>query len=312
MNQTSPISALQQSKNLGFWRFCALASRIILWLIVLCWALFALAWVVLHGIIVPRIDELRPQLEIQATKALGVPVRIGQVAAVAHGMVPSFELKDVVLSDLQGREALRLNRVLTAISPASLLQLNVEQLYIESPNLEIRRNLAGKIFIAGLDLSDKDKTSSGGLDWFFSQPEFLVRNGTVRWVDERPNGIMGVPPPLVLSQVDFVSRNPFNKHLLRLDATPPPEWGERFSLQGAFKQSLLSPDKGKWSDWNGEIYANFKKIDVSHLSRYIQFSSQFGRGGANASLGKLAQSGMDTIHNRPCVVGSRCHFGQRS
>ena len=76
MNQTSPISALQQSKNLGFWRFCALASRIILWLIVLCWALFALAWVVLHGIIVPRIDELRPQLEIQATKALGVPVRI--------------------------------------------------------------------------------------------------------------------------------------------------------------------------------------------------------------------------------------------
>ncbi|MBP7308917.1 MAG: TIGR02099 family protein [Polaromonas sp.] len=278
MNQTSPISALQQSKNLGFWRFCALASRIILWLIVLCWALFALAWVVLHGIIVPRIDELRPQLEIQATKALGVPVRIGQVAAVAHGMVPSFELKDVVLSDLQGREALRLNRVLTAISPASLLQLNVEQLYIESPNLEIRRNLAGKIFIAGLDLSDKDKTSSGGLDWFFSQPEFLVRNGTVRWVDERPNGIMGVPPPLVLSQVDFVSRNPFNKHLLRLDATPPPEWGERFSLQGAFKQSLLSPDKGKWSDWNGEIYANFKKIDVSHLSRYIQFSSQFGRG----------------------------------
>ena len=95
MNQTSPISALQQSKNLGFWRFCALASRIILWLIVLCWALFALAWVVLHGIIVPRIDELRPQLEIQATKALGVPVRIGQVAAVAHGMVPSFELKDV-------------------------------------------------------------------------------------------------------------------------------------------------------------------------------------------------------------------------
>ena len=183
-------------------------------------------------------------------------------------MVPSFELKDVVLSDLQGREALRLNRVLTAISPASLLQLNVEQLYIESPNLEIRRNLAGKIFIAGLDLSDKDKTSSGGLDWFFSQPEFLVRNGTVRWVDERPNGIMGVPPPLVLSQVDFVSRNPFNKHLLRLDATLPPAWGEILSLQGAFKQSLLSSDKGKWSDWNGEIYATFKKFDVSQSEKH--------------------------------------------
>ena len=278
MNQTSTTSALQQSNKLRFWHLWAMALRIVLWLLVTCWALFALAWAVLHGIIVPRIDEFRPQLEIQATKALGVPVRIGQVAAVAHGMVPSFELKDVVLLDPQGREALRLNRVLTAISPASLLQLNVEQLYIENPNLEIRRNLDGKIFIAGLDLSDKDKTSSGGLDWFFSQPEFLVRNGTVRWVDEKPNGVMGVPPPLVLTQVDFVSRNPFNRHLLRLDATPPPEWGERLSIQGAFKQSLLSPDKGKWSDWTGDIYADFKKIDVSHLSRYIQFSSQFGQG----------------------------------
>ena len=278
MNQTSTTSALQQSNKLRFWHLWAMALRIVLWLLVTCWALFALAWAVLHGIIVPRIDEFRPQLEIQATKALGVPVRIGQVAAVAHGMVPSFELKDVVLLDPQGREALRLNRVLTAISPASLLQLNVEQLYIENPNLEIRRNLDGKIFIAGLDLSDKDKTSSGGLDWFFSQPEFLVRNGTVRWVDEKPNGVMGVPPPLVLTQVDFVSRNPFNRHLLRIDATPPPEWGERLSIQGVFQQSFLSPDKGKWLDLTGDIYADFKKIDVSHLSRYIQFSSQFGQG----------------------------------
>lgn len=262
----------------NFWKIACPVSRFLLWLAIVAWGLFAVAWIVLHGLIVPRIGDFRPQLEIQASKALGVPVRIGAVVATSSGLIPSFELKDVALLDPQGREALRLPRILASISPSSLLQLSFEQLYIDQPELEIRRSVNGKILVAGLDFSKPDSTSADGLDWFFSQPEFVIRNGTVRWVDEQPNGAMGVPPPLALTQVDFVSRNPFNKHLLRLDATPPPEWGNRLSLRGVFTQSLLSTDKGKWRDWTGQIYADFSKVDVSHLSRYVKFSSQFGRG----------------------------------
>ena len=274
MNQASPITPTTTS----FWKIAAPVSRFLLWLAIACWGLFAVAWIVLHGVIVPRIGDFRPQLEIEASKALGVPVRIGAVVATSSGLIPSFELKDVALLDPQGREALRLPRILAAISPSSLLQLNFEQLYIDQPELEIRRSANGKILVAGLDFSKPDSSSVDGLDWFFSQPEFVIRNGTVRWVDEQPNGAMGVPPPLALTQVDFVSRNPFNKHLLRLDATPPSEWGNRLSLQGVFTQSLLSTDKGKWRDWTGQIYADFSKVDVSQLSRYVKFSSQFGRG----------------------------------
>ncbi|MEO6293697.1 MAG: DUF3971 domain-containing protein, partial [Burkholderiaceae bacterium] len=261
-----------------FWKIACPVSRFLLWLAIVSWGLFAVAWIVLHGLIVPRIGDFRPQLEIEASKALGVPVRIGAVVATSSGLIPSFELKDVALLDPQGREALRLPRILAAISPSSLLQLSFEQLYIDQPELEIRRSANGKILVAGLDFSKPDSTSVDGLDWFFSQPEFVIRNGTVRWVDEQPNGAMGVPPPLALTQVDFVSRNPFNKHLLRLDATPPPEWGNRLSLRGVFTQSLLSADKGKWRDWTGQLYADFSKVDVSHLSRYVKFSGQFGRG----------------------------------
>ena len=261
-----------------FWKIACSVSRFLLWIAIIAWGIFAVAWIVLHVVIVPRIGDFRPQLEIQASKALGVPVRIGAVVATSSGLIPSFELKDVALLDPQGREALRLPRILAAISPSSLLQLSFEQLYIDQPELEIRRSANGKILVAGLDFSKPDSTSADGLDWFFSQPEFVIRNGTVRWVDEQPNGAMGVPPPLALTQVDFVSRNPFNKHLLRLDATPPPDWGNRLSLRGDFTQSLLSVDKGQWRDWTGQIYADFSKVDVSHLSRYVKFSSQFGRG----------------------------------
>lgn len=266
------------TSSIKFWKIAASLSRLLLWLAMAAWVLFAVAWIVLHGVIVPRIGDFRPQLEIEASKALGVPVRIGAIMATSVGIIPSFEFKDVTLLDGAGRVALKLPRIQAAISPSSLLQLNFEQLYIDQPELEIRRAVDGKIFVAGLDFSQPDSDSSNALDWFFSQPEFVIRNGMVRWVDEQANGALGVPPPLTLTQVDFVARNPFNKHLWRLDATPPPQWGERLSLRGVFTQSLLSTDRGKWRAWSGQVYADFSKVDVSQLSRYVKFSSQFGRG----------------------------------
>ena len=257
-------------------------SRMLLWLAVAFWVVFVMVWIALHGFIVPRIGEFRPRLEIEVSKVVGIPVRIGEIVATSVGIIPSFELKNVTLMDEAGREALKLPRILASVSPASLLQLNVEQILIESPELNIRRDVNGKLFVAGLDFSKDDKNSGGAADWFFSQPEFVIRNGKVNWVDDMPNGAMGVPPPLSLSQVDFVSRNPLNKHELRLDATPPTVWGERFTLRGLFTQSLLSTDKGKFKDWTGEVFTDFSKIDVSEISRYLKLNGQSGKG-----VGKL-------------------------
>lgn len=271
MNQSKPFPLI-------FWKIAATLSRVFLWLAVAVWVMFALAWMTLHWVIVPRIGEFRPRLEIEASKIVGVPVRIGEITAKSVGIIPSFELKDIALLDAAGREALKLPRILAAVSPASLLQLSVEQILIESPELNIRRDISGKLTVAGLDFSKDDKNSGGAADWFFSQPEFVIRNGMVHWVDEMPNGELGVPPPLTLTQVDFVSRNPLNKHELRLDASPPAVWGERFSLRGLFTQSLLSTDKGKLKEWTGQVFTDFSKVDVSEISRYVKLNGKSGKG----------------------------------
>ena len=264
--------------TLNFWKITAALSKLLLGLAVAAWLMFGLAWIALHWVIVPRIGELRPRLEIETSKVLGVPVKIGEISAKSVGIIPSFELKDIALLDSAGREALKLPRILASVSPASLLHFSAEQILIESPELNIRRDASGKLTIAGLDFSKDDKNTGGGADWFFSQPEFAIRNGVVHWVDEMPNGALGVPPPLTLSQVDFVSRNPLNKHELRLDATPPANWGDRFSWRGLFTQSLLSADKGNLQAWSGKIFTDFSKIDVSEISRYIKLDGQSGRG----------------------------------
>jgi uncharacterized protein YhdP len=166
-------------------KILAIAARWSLWLLVAAWLIFISAWGALHFFIVPRIGELRPQLEIRASQALGVTVRIGAIVTHSVGLIPSFELSDVRLLDPDGHEALHLPKVMAALSPGSLLNLGFEQLYIDRPQLNIRRTAEGKIYVAGLDLS-KDQNSDGQAgDWIFAQTEIVIRGGTLQWTDEK-------------------------------------------------------------------------------------------------------------------------------
>ena len=261
MAQTTFLQTLLPSRRL---RLAARVARVLLGLVASFWLLFGVSWALLHGWIVPRISEFRPRLEAVASKALGVPVRIGQISARSQGLMPSFELRDVSLLDAQGRAALRLPSVQAALTPSSLWGLGFEQLVVDRPELDIRRSSDGKIHVAGLDFSQsRSDGSSAFFDWFFSQPELVVRGGTVRWTDE----LRGAPP-LALTQVDWVMRNPGKRHLMRLDATPPAGWGERFSLRGMLRQPLLSTGAAQWSQWAGQLYADFSRVDVSQLKQY--------------------------------------------
>ena len=248
-------------------------TRWLLGAVLLVWLLFGAAWGTIHWLIVPRIGEFRPQLEARATQALGVPVRVGSVTAQSNGLVPSFELTDVALFDAQGRVALSLPRVLVALSPRSLWRLGFEQLYIDQPKLDIRRAADGRITIAGLDFSSQGGSNASAMDWFFSQVEFVIHDGAVRWTDE-----LRSVEPVVLQGVDVVVRNLGRHHDLRVDATPPPAWGDRFSLRGRFLQPLLSRHKGQWQDWEGQVFAVFERADLSELRRFANLGFDLSQG----------------------------------
>lgn len=251
----------------------AAIARTALLLMLFAWFLLAAGWGALHLLIVPRIGELRPQLEEQVSKALGVPVKIGSVTAYSTGLIPSFELTGVSLFDSQGRPALVLPRVLVALSPQSALSLGFEQVYIDGAELDVRRTAQGKIVVAGLDFSKGGKDDGSLADWVFSQREFAIRNGRVSWTDE-----MRAEPTLDLRQVDLVMRNSYRNHGLRLDATPPPDMGDRFQAMAVFRQPLLSRRNGQWREWDGQVYGSFTRVDVNRLSRYADIGLQVTQG----------------------------------
>jgi uncharacterized protein (TIGR02099 family) len=266
MNSSSPVPTRLLRATAG-------AARVLLILLGTAWLLFALVLGALHGWIVPRIDQFRPSLEKHASRALGVPVRIGALGAESDGIFPTFELRDVSLLDPQGREALRLPRVVVTASPRSVLGLGFEQIYVERPQLDVRRAVDGRITVAGLDFSRGDPADTGAQDWFFSQPEFVIRGGTLRWTDESRGA-----PTLSLSAVDLVARNSARRHALRLDATPPAEWGERFSLMGQFRQPLLTRRSGDWQAWDGQLFADFSRVDLSELRRHADIGADIREG----------------------------------
>jgi len=250
-----------------------------------CWALLALglmlgaAWGTLHLWIVPRIGQFRPALEQLARQTLGVPVRIGGIQAESTGWAPSFELREIELLDSEGHPALHLPRVVLAISVRSVLHLGLEQLVLDRPSLDVRHTASGQWLIAGLRLGSVQSDNSAVADWLFSQREVIVRGGTLRWVSER--ALMGhatspttetdtAPAALALQDVDIVLRNGHRDHALRIDATPPADWGERFVLMGHFQRRLLSTHAGHFADWSGPAYGYFPHVDVSQLRQHLR------------------------------------------
>lgn len=261
-------------------KITAVSAKWLLGVLIAAWLLFAVSVVVLHGWIVPRIGDYRGFVEAQASRIIGVPVRIGAITAKSGTLFPTFELRDVVVRDASEREALRLARVVASVSPRSLWRLSFVQLYIENPQLDVRLDALGKLHVAGLDMSGETSSDdTHAADWFFSQREFVIEGGTVRWTDERRRA-----EPLLLTDVRFVARNGSRRHTLRLDATPPEGWGERFTLRGDFRQPLLSVHRGNWRRWAGQLYAELPHIDVRRLGTYVSLDARIrdGRGGVRA------------------------------
>jgi len=266
----------------GLTTWLARLARATAWLALALGLCIGAGWASLHLWIVPRIGDFRPALERLASHAVGTPVQIGALQAESTGWVPSFELRQIQLLDSEGHPALSLPRVVVAISVRSVLNLGLDQLVLDRPELDVRHTASGQWLVAGLPLGTPGQDSAAA-DWLFSQREVVVRGGTLRWTSERAHQSSGGQDPkdaptLTLSDVDMVLRNPLHQHVLRLDATPPPEWGERFVLMGQFHRGLLSTHAGNFKDWNGQAYAWFPQVDVSHLRQQVRLGADLQSG----------------------------------
>ncbi|WP_353246669.1 YhdP family protein [Limnohabitans sp.] len=247
-------------------RWLSRGVQLFLWGLLVTGLVLGMTWAGLHFWIVPRIDEYRPAMERLARQSLGIPVRIGAVTAQSTGWVPSFELRDIELLDKENQPAVLLPKVTVALSLRSALLWQLDQLVLDAPELDVRRTPDGLWQVGGMTWGPTLQADSAAADWLFSQREVIVRAGVLRWhVADVEGALAPSSPPVVLKEMDVLIRNSSRAHSLRVDATPPSAWGERFVLMGQFKRKVLSTRAGRFADWSGPSYAFFPQLDLAAM-----------------------------------------------
>ena len=123
-----------------------------------------------------------------------------------------------------------------------------------------------------MSLTGKNLDVPRARDWLLRQGEFVVRHAELHWIDERAG-----TAPLTLRDLQFVLRNGLRSHALRLDATPPPHWGQRFSLRARFTQPLLARP-GELQRWSGTLFADFPQVDAAALRRQLSLPFDLAEG----------------------------------
>ncbi|MEO8297658.1 MAG: YhdP family protein [Burkholderiales bacterium] len=277
------VSFLPSASSLGSW--LRRVVRALIALTLLGASILLTAWLTLQWGILPRIEYWRPDIEAWASRWVGTPVHIASIHVEGGLWAPVLTVRDLRFIDASGREALQLQQVRAVLAPRSLLPRSLthwaprfEQLVIDQPNVVVRRDPQGRFWVAGLQVnSGAAGDDTRAADWLFSQGEVALRHGELRWIDEQRGA-----PELVLTDVEVVLRNRFTRHRLRIDATPPPAWGERFTVQGDLRHPLLAVTglqrPGDWRLWRGEIHAALPLADVHALSRYLTLPFELNEG----------------------------------
>ena len=162
-------------------------TRLPLWLRVLEWLAwsafftFAAVFLTLRYWLLPHVEDYRAQIVAAISRSIGLPVKIGTIEADWLGLRPQLNFSDVRIFDSAGRAALVLPNVRNVVSWRSLmyLDLRLHSLTIEAPKLTVRRDAAGDIYIAGMQISGGAAAQGGFTDWVLDQREIAVRNAEI-------------------------------------------------------------------------------------------------------------------------------------
>ncbi len=284
IDQQSPTSF--PSRIAGAWRTFGEGYRranaaawnlpgILLKLLLAVYFLFCIAFLALRFFVLPNIGLYKSEFEQMASRALGKPVTVARLEASWDGLRPHLELGQVIVRDKDGRAALQLPGVSATIAWRSIpaLGLRLHQLEILQPDLDIRRDADGKLYVAGLPIDPDAESDGQGADWVMLQQEIVIRDGRLRWNDE-----MRKAPELLLKNVNLVLQNGWRHHRFQLDVTPPEKMAAPIDVRADFVHPFFARRISDVRQWKGELYADLQNTDLAAWKAYFDYPFEFDRG----------------------------------
>lgn len=217
-------------------------------------------------VVFPRIDDYRTDIAQRLTAQFGQPVTIDAIAAGWDGWNPMLAVSGVAIRDRADPSApplLLLPKVDATVAWTSLpaLDLRLRELSIERPQLSVRRDRAGRLHVAGIEIDPQAQGDDAGFtDWLLRQREIVVRDALLTWNDE----LTGVPQ-LVLDHVMFRLERGLTGHRFGLVGAPPSAMAAPIDFRGEVSASSLRD----WRDARGSFYVRLDYADVALWREWI-------------------------------------------
>ena len=240
---------------------------------------FAAVVLALRFWILPQIEDHPEAIAQIISRNIGQRVSIGSVDSGWQRLRPYLALTEVKLYDREDHVALSLPAVSCTLSWDSLVfgELRFDSLSLDKPNLNIRRDNAGTLYVAGAKLNPEE---AGGdfINWLLAQREVIIRDAQVSWEDQ-----LRQAPPLSLADLNFVMRNSGSHHRFALRAQPPRELAAALDLRGDLEGRTFE----QLQAWNGKLYAELAYTDLAAWRAWIDYplEIQHGQGGLRLWLG---------------------------
>lgn len=262
----------------------------------------AISVLLVREVLMPRLPEYRPQIVAALEQAIGLPVSIDALSADWQGLRPRLHLSGLTVLDRTGESALRLERVDATLAWTSLLraQVHFHRLVFLAPELVVRREADGQIFVAGTRV-DPDAPDSGFSDWLLEQREIVIRGASFTWTDH-----LREAPPLHLEALDFRLWHAGDRYRFGLRAEPPTALATRLDVRG----DLKSARPGDYSTWAGELYLALDRANLGAWQQWFDAPLPLtGLGGVRAWAG-ISNGSLGALSGDVALDGVKTRLGE--
>ncbi|MDZ4141784.1 MAG: YhdP family protein [Methylotenera sp.] len=264
-----------------------LVYRTVFWLVGIIVVLVLLTVLTIQFYVFPNIDQYKDKIATFASNAAKQKIVIGKIEAGWQGVHPHLLLSNIDVYDAQNRPALQLNNTDVSFSWLSipLFEPHLANLTIRSPELTIRRNVNGDIFVAGVSMQGQSKPDLP--NWLLRQNKFEVLGAKIIWLDE-----MRGAPALSLDHLNLQVVSPpwtslLKNHRITLSALPSAGTKNPIIINA----NVYGNDVSHITEWRGSVQAQLKNTDIAAFKPWVNYSAftrpidlQSGTGSADVKI----------------------------
>lgn len=265
-------------------------------------------------LILPHVNEWRPQIERYVSASLGVPLKIGQIEASWSGVNPTLKVNQLEIRNNDGQTLLSVPDAFAIVSWRSLFLMQPRFAFLElnGVSLSATRHENGDISIAGKRLDGDSAPEQDSwhdvpaINWLLKQNKIVLHNASFKWSDLHRKA-----PDLVLTNIDMAVENGLISHRLLVSLDPPGELGERLELVVRSDDIINNLGAGTHASRQAEVYVLLQDFEPGAWSPWVDlpydFSGRYSlRLWSDVVKGKLTHTTVDFAGNqagRPALAG---------